>query len=129
MVVEQFTDDHPPQASGGQAAVLLFRAEWHEGCSAMEQILVSLSQGSDQQNIVFGRVDVDQSPALAKSFKVTIVPSFVFLNAGGAIMECVVGGEDAAQVTEAFKRLVNEKSTASVILNKWSRCVPCMAAC
>ena len=119
-LVNDFADDNPPKE--GKKTVLFFGAKWHEGCVTLDGVLSSLAQ-QQPHHVECGRIDVDESPKLAEQYAVDTVPSFVFLNATGFIVETVVGGEDVAQVTEACKRLVNEESTAFVILNQWSRYV------
>jgi len=114
-MIQIFTDDENPIPSGTKA-VVLFGATWHEACvegGAMDQVLQALadaSSSSSNNRIAFGRVDAEANPVLASTYEVTAVPTFVLLNEDGAVVEKVVGLEDAAKVTVAVQRLVNSSS-------------------
>ena len=117
--MEQFTSDEPIKT--GRKTVILFGADWHEGCGAIGEVLAALASAADTTGVTFGRVDVEESAGLAEHYSVTVVPTVVSLDAAGEVVESVAG-EDAAKVIEAVQRLINETSE-SVVLNKWSRYV------
>lgn len=124
----EFTDENPVQKGNSSKAVILFGAVWHESCvsgGVMDQLLIELAAAeTTSSGIAFGRVDVDRSPALAQTYQVMAVPTFVLLNQAGTIVESVVGGEDAEAVKAAVHRLVtNTTSSESIVLNKFSRYV------
>jgi Grx4 family monothiol glutaredoxin len=46
---------------------------------------------------------------------VTTVPTFIFINFDGTIVDRIDGGEDVARVTQCYSRLVNASSTSATI--------------
>ena len=46
-------------------------------------------------------------------YNVTTVPTFIFLNSDGSVIERIDGGEDVARVTQCYSRLATSASTSS----------------
>jgi Grx4 family monothiol glutaredoxin len=46
---------------------------------------------------------------------VTTVPTFIFINFDGTIVDRIDGGEDVARVTQCYSRLINASSTSATI--------------
>jgi Grx4 family monothiol glutaredoxin len=106
--VTEFTEAPPT----GQKAILLFWAPWHEASTEggpMDQVLKALAS-SASSDVVFGRVQAEDYPEVSGKYQVTVVPTFVLLNAAGAVVERIEGGEDVAQVTQAVQRLLQAPS-------------------
>jgi Grx4 family monothiol glutaredoxin len=106
--VTDFTEAPPT----GQKAILLFWAPWHEASTEggpMDQVLKALAS-SASGDVVFGRVQAEEHPEVSGKYQVTVVPTFVLLNAAGAVVERIEGGEDVAQVTQAVQRLLQAPS-------------------
>ena len=103
--------DSPPV---GRKAVLLFWAPWHEASTGpMDQVLGALAASASDDTMLFGRVQAEECPEVAKKYNVTAVPTFVLLNASGAVLEILQGNEDMAQVTQAVQRLMQAPTTVT----------------
>jgi Grx4 family monothiol glutaredoxin len=113
-VVQEFTDDHPIPSQ--VKAVILFGAEWHEACASgsgiLDQALTALAQSStssttnNNNTIIFGKVDAEGNPSLTANYDIKSIPTFVFLNEEGVVVERIVGGaEDVARITNAVQKL------------------------
>ncbi|KAL7558233.1 hypothetical protein ACA910_016113 [Epithemia clementina (nom. ined.)] len=95
----------------GRKTVLLFWAPWHEESSGpMTQLLEALessnsSSSSSSSSIVFGRVEAEQAPSVSSQYQVTMVPTWVFMDENGLVVERMEGVEDVSQVTQAVARL------------------------
>ena len=93
----------PPPAG---KAVLLFWAPWHEdSVSLKESVLPALASSSE--GLQFGCVEAEAQPTLSEQYKVTVVPTFVFVGADGNVTERIEGNVEIAQVTQAVQRLSN----------------------
>lgn len=105
-------------AAGGnnKKAVLLFGASWHEGCGPIEAILSALSATAgtgDNATIVMASIDAEAASELAEKYQVTAVPTLIFRNANGVVLERLEGGVEPAQVTVAFQRLLTAPASAA----------------
>lgn len=101
-----------------QKSVLFFWAEWHAPSASGPFHTVIQTLATQQQDgnnaIQFYRVLAEETPSLSQQYNVTSVPTFIFRNVDGTIVERIDGGEDVARVTQAYSRLVNA-STVSVM--------------
>jgi len=117
MSIQTFSDDENPIPTGTKA-VILFGAPWHEACvpgGAMDQVLGALAESAPPGVALFGRVDAEGNPTLTSTYNVTAVPTFVLLNQESVVVEKVVGLEDAAKVTVAVQRLINNNDNSSSV--------------
>jgi Grx4 family monothiol glutaredoxin len=121
-IVVDFTEVPPT----GKKTVLLFWAPWHEASvegGPMDQVLralaasssTSVSQpappGKNDAPICFGRVQAEEVPSLTEKYQVTVVPTFVLIDATGTVVERIEGGEDdVSQVTTAVQRLAQREA-------------------
>jgi Grx4 family monothiol glutaredoxin len=61
----------------------------------------------DDDVVVFGRVHAEQATSVSKQYKVTVVPTFLFLNeTGHEAVKRIEGGEDVSKVTQAVQQLL-----------------------
>ena len=93
-----------------QKSVLFFWAEWHvpSASGPFHTVIQTLAtQQQDDNAIQFYRVLAEETPSLSQQYNVTSVPTFIFRNVDGTIVERIDGGEDVARVTQAYSRLVN----------------------
>ncbi|AWS52850.1 thioredoxin family protein [Providencia rettgeri] len=58
-----------------QTVVVYFSASWCLPCKSMHPIFIKLSKHFQQNNIVFGLVDIAQSPTLAPKYGIKSVPT------------------------------------------------------
>jgi Grx4 family monothiol glutaredoxin len=109
-VVKDFTEEPPV----GRKTVLLFWAPWHEASvqgGPMDLVLRALAAASStDESMQFGRVQAEDYPSLTEKYGVTMVPTFILLNAAGKVVERIEGGEDVSLVTVAVQRLTQAAS-------------------
>lgn len=56
-------------------------------------------------DVLFGRVQAEECPALVQKYNVSVVPTFVLVNTTGHVIELIEGGEDVPKVTQSVQRL------------------------
>lgn len=87
-------------------AVVDFYAEWCGPCKMLKPILEQLSDEFD--NIIFGKINVEDAPDLAKEFNVMAVPTIVFIS-GGKAVETMVGFTSENTIKDSIKKLQEAK--------------------
>ena len=105
---------------GIHKGVLLFTASWHDGCAPIAAVLNALA--ATTKEVFVGTVDAEQVSSLTDQYKVTAVPTVLFLQ-GTVVTERLEGGVEPAQVTVAFQRLV-----AATVDETFSTVAPTAAA-
>mmetsp|Transcript_26830 Transcript_26830/g.39236 ORF Transcript_26830/g.39236 Transcript_26830/m.39236 type:complete len:165 (+) Transcript_26830:101-595(+) len=76
----------------GQLVVIDFSATW---CGPCKMIAPLFKELSDQfANVVFLKVDVDESPETAAKYSVSAMPTFLFIK-GGEVVERMMGANPA----------------------------------
>lgn len=65
---------------------------------------------SSSSSITFARVEAEQAPAVSNQYQVTMVPTLLFLDENGHIIERMEGVENVAEVTQAVARLEKRPS-------------------
>lgn len=68
--------------------VLEFWAEWCGPCQTLDPVLRELEQQFEDQVLV-GKVNVDEQPLLSALFKVRSIPTFLFFNNGRQVDQVV----------------------------------------
>ena len=66
---------YPPEQEDHQTVVVYFSASWCLPCKNMHPVFTKLSEYFQQSNIVFGLVDIAQSPTLAPQYSIKSVPT------------------------------------------------------
>ena len=110
----------------GKKTVLLFWAPWNEASAPggpMHQVLGALAtttittttssddDDDDDNAILFGCVQAEECTAIAQHFNVTVVPTFVLLNAAGVVVNRIEGGDNVPAVTQAVQQLMQAPAT------------------
>jgi Grx4 family monothiol glutaredoxin len=91
-------------------AVLLFYASWHDSTAAMTQVLEVLASAS-VDDVVFAKVEAEETPLLSKKYEVKAVPTFILLQKDGSIATRIEGVHQVSTLTQAVQRLT--QSTAA----------------
>lgn len=68
-------------AAGGLMMVD-FWATWCGPCQRLGPVMEQLAEDYEDQDVIIGKVDVDQVPGLAQRFGVMNIPTVVFFKAG-----------------------------------------------
>ena len=89
-------------ASG--VTVVDFWASWCGPCRMLSPIVEELA--GEMTDVRFAKVNVDEEPALANAFKVSAIPTLVFMKDGQAVGQTVGvrGKEDQRAVIEKVKQ-------------------------
>jgi len=94
-------------------AVLLFGAAWHEACPPLEQVLDALASTTEEKDMYFASLEAEEVSEVAEKYKVTVVPTVVFLAANDSVFEIMEGVSDPSQVTLAVQRLIQHSGAAT----------------
>ena len=95
LTAENFTE----KISKG-VAVVDFWASWCGPCKMMAPILDEVA--GEYDDVFFGKVNVDEQPALANAFRVNAIPTLVFFKDGQAVQQAV-----GLQQKTALKRIID----------------------
>ena len=80
--------------------VVDFWASWCGPCKMMAPILDETA--AEYADVTFGKVNVDEQPALANAFRVNAIPTLVFFKDGKAVQQAV-----GLQQKAALKRIID----------------------
>eukprot|EP00956_Cyclotella_meneghiniana_P008029 scaffold10683_cov94-Cyclotella_meneghiniana.AAC.13 len=95
----------------GHKSVLFYWAEWHPSSSSGGSFdVVFNALAKDAADVKFYRVEAEAALGVSKKYNVTAVPTFIFLDSQGSIVDRIDGGEDVARVTQCYARLINSPS-------------------
>ena len=81
--------------------VIDFFADWCGPCKKIAPTYVELSK--KYTNVVFLKVDVDESEELSKSFVINALPTFIFLNNGNVVKK--LEGANLPELTKNIETL------------------------
>lgn len=65
-----------------QLVMVDFWATWCGPCRMLAPVIEQLAEEYEEQNVVIGKVDVDEEPALAQRYGVMSIPTVVFFKNG-----------------------------------------------
>ncbi len=88
----------------------------------MDQVLRALASTASDEDVLFGRVNAEECPALVQHYQVSLVPTFVLWN--GQVVEKLEGGDDVAKVTQSVQRLLQEITTTTTTATTTTTPVP-----
>lgn len=72
-------------AAGGKLVVIDFYATWCGPCKVIAPKVVAMSE--TMKDVVFLKVDVDECEDISEKYKVTAMPTFIFLKKGEQVAE------------------------------------------
>lgn len=72
---DNFSSTLYPGQQTRQTVVVYFFASWCLPCKNMHPVFIQLSEHFQQSNIIFGAVDIAQSPTLAPKYGIKSVPT------------------------------------------------------
>eukprot|EP00566_Odontella_aurita_P015430 CAMPEP_0113566400 /NCGR_PEP_ID=MMETSP0015_2-20120614/22700_1 /TAXON_ID=2838 /ORGANISM="Odontella" /LENGTH=345 /DNA_ID=CAMNT_0000468681 /DNA_START=79 /DNA_END=1116 /DNA_ORIENTATION=- /assembly_acc=CAM_ASM_000160 len=96
----------------GRKSVLFFWASWHEQSNtggAIDAVFGSLASAASAE-VDFYRIEAESQPQLSLKYGVTIVPTFILLDASGSVVDRVDGGDDVPLLTQAVSGLSSRSS-------------------
>ena len=83
-----------------QTVVLDFYADWCGPCKMFAPVLHKLAE--ENPGVAFGKINVDEEPALAQSFKIQSIPTIVIIK-DGTIKEVLVGLRNKDEIEALIK--------------------------
>ncbi len=83
----ELTAENFQEKTGKGVAVVDFWASWCGPCKMMAPILDEVA--GEYDDVFFGKVNVDEQPALANAFRVNAIPTLVFFKDGKAVHQAV----------------------------------------
>lgn len=85
----------------GKPVLLDFHTPWCESCRKLDPIVEQI--GEEQEDILFGKVDVDEQPELAREFHVVSVPTLVMFR-GGEVTAKAVGLRSREEILNLIRQ-------------------------
>lgn len=76
-----------------------FWASWCGPCQRLGPVVEQIAEEYEDQDVIIGKVDVDQEPELARQFGVMNIPTVIFLK-GGQELERKVGAMPIDEYTQ-----------------------------
>lgn len=86
MALQHFNEDSFQQALGASRLMAVdFWATWCGPCRMLGPVIEQLAEEYEEQDVVIGKVDVDENPALAQQYGVMSIPTVIFFKDGKEI--------------------------------------------
>ncbi len=103
-VVELTVDNFQEQVLESDKPVMVdFWATWCRPCKQMSPVVDALA-GETQGRFVFGKVDIDSQAELAREYKVSSIPAFLFFK-DGQVQDSMIGGATKAELRARLQNL------------------------
>ena len=103
-VVELTTGNFQEQVLDSDKPVMVdFWATWCGPCKKMSPVVDELADET-QGRFVFGKVDIDSQLELAREYKISSIPAFLFFK-DGKVQDSLVGGASKAELKERLQNL------------------------
>lgn len=86
MALQHFNEESFQQALGTNRLMAVdFWATWCGPCRMLGPVIEQLAEEYEEQEVVIGKVDVDENPALAQQYGVMSIPTVIFFKDGKEI--------------------------------------------
>lgn len=104
MAIEDLTEDFFEETvlKSERPYVVYFSAKWCGPCHAMKPIVEELSVEMEEQ-VVFGKADVDYMPSIASGYGIRSIPTFLLFKNGKAVVQAV-GGATKSHLKELIEK-------------------------
>lgn len=107
--IVKLTESNFQEYSGGVKPLLVdFWASWCGPCRMMEPVMERLA-GKYNNNVMFGRVNVDEEMTLSSRYQVFSIPTFMLFK-NGTPVDAVVGAVGEAGLEGLVKKALNGSS-------------------
>ena len=90
-------------------SILYFTATWCGPCRVISPFVEELDKNSDITNVLFLKVDVDESEELCEKFNIEKMPTFIFLNKEQQVCDSM-SGANKDLLSEKIKNLFIENN-------------------
>lgn len=104
-VSEKNVVTHIPK--NGRPTLLDFSATWCGPCKMMKPIFMDLEDTYDDR-MNFVNIDVDDNPELSQRYNITAVPTFIFLDKDGKIVNTITGAVEQAVLENQINRMITK---------------------
>ncbi|MFC1824553.1 CHAT domain-containing protein, partial [Thermodesulfobacteriota bacterium] len=104
-----------------KSLLLYFSAKWVPYSRKMDQEFLDSPEILDEINkkFVTVKIDADQSKDVVKRFGIVALPSFVFVDANGKVIEKIQGYQNSTRFLDSVKRVSKGKKLKSTIRFVW----------
>lgn len=72
-----------------KTVLIEFHADWCKYCKIIDKAIDS-AKNEDFQDVVLGRIDIDEEPEITKKYNIEAVPTFMLIKNGKIIIKRVV---------------------------------------
>jgi thioredoxin 1 len=105
-MAQQITDANFKELiNGNKPLVVDFWAEWCSPCRAIGPIIEEFAQKYENQ-VVVGKVNVDENIELTDEFEIRSIPTILFFNKNGEVVDKHVGAAPKALLEEKLRNIL-----------------------
>ena len=101
-------------------SILYFTATWCGPCRVISPFVEELDKNRDITNVLFLKVDVDESEELCEKFNIEKMPTFIFLNKEQQVCDSMSGANKdllSEKIKNLFLENNNNQEKQNVVIN------------
>ena len=99
------SENYKELVQGGKPLVIDFWATWCGPCKRIAPIIEELATEYEGR-VNVGKCDIEEDEELAMQFRVSSIPTIVFINAQGEVVNRVVGAQSKAVLQQNIEALL-----------------------
>jgi thioredoxin 1 len=103
----EVTENNIEKVLGSKKITLLqFSAEWCNPCKMLSPIVKKISEENEGKDLNIGKINVDSDGPVAARFNVRNIPTLIYLNKDGEVVDRMVGQQPKETIQAKLDELL-----------------------